>query len=197
MADGIMSRLDGWEETTSQVQRDLIEVRRESDRVVIGTGTRYLRSAKATVAASTVLAVVAAVVCGVLVPHWWPAFALVACVPPVVGPTLVRPRRLLEIDPLSGGIIVCQSMADMGEVVTPYDVVAIEGRYETQGWDPRSLICAMCHESHEVKLIVLPGTDEKLAEYLCKLLGYLLDRPSHYEDPQGSIRMCHEPVTHP
>jgi hypothetical protein len=99
-----------------------------------------------------------------------------------------------EVDAARRLLVVCQYAAATGTTLRIEQVWEIRGAYETQGWDPRSVLYAVMEDATEVAVLILPGTDEVLAEYACRTLGCLLDRPATYAGPFGGVRACYVPA---
>ena len=102
---------------------------------------------------------------------------------------LARPRAILEIDALTVEIVV-----RAGDRFAGREITAIQGRYETQGWDPCNVVYGELLDCVDVPIAVFAGTEENLAEQACLLLGVLLDVPSTYRGTEGRTVSCYEPI---
>lgn len=192
--DDVLTRLSQWRRMDRSQLVEMVDIRLEDDRLIFMSGERYLRAAKSNVLTVAATVACAAVICGLMAPQYGYLFGFLACLPAIFGSSFVRRRRLLEMDAHTGSITVCQATADAGIMLTHGQISEIEGRYETKGWDLRSVIVAQCLYVRQVNLIVLPGSDKELAVYLCKLLGYLLDRSASYAGAEGRATICYEPL---
>jgi hypothetical protein len=123
---------------------------------------------------------------------WGLAVAAAGALSAVYGPRLIRPVRLLEVDSEQERLLVVQPAAGAGARICIKQIAELRGVYETQGWDPRSVIYAVLLDGTQVPVLIFPGTDEPLAEYACRTLGLLLDLTATYAGPFGGIKICYE-----
>lgn len=125
----------------------------------------------------------AAGLAGLAVPWLWlavlPGLALAR-----FGGLLVRPRRVATVRVGSDG---WELRTDDAVVVAP-PPVRIEGRYETQGWDGRSVISAVDADGRVTTILTLTGTDPAHASAVCRLLADAARSGWRYEGPFGEVR---------
>lgn len=166
-------------------------VHRDGDRLLFQTGEKSVRKSRllARLMGAACMAV------GIVSTHmtvWGWLLLILGALAFFVLPLLARTAVYLEISAAEepGQIRVFPHVACPGIVLPLTQVSAIRGIYETQGWDPRSVLFAVLADGSEVPLLTLPGTDEALAEHACRTLGLLLDCPSTYTGPFGGVKTC-------
>jgi len=166
-----------------------LAIRRVGERLLLETSEASLHRARRQVRAGSLLATASGLIAAALTPWGWllTAAGLAAL---WIAPRHQRPRRLLEIDPDRACIRPGPGSGNV-EPVPLASVRAIRGAYETQGWDPRSVIWVLGEDGQETPVLALPGTDEALAVEACRLLGLLLDCPATYAGPFGAPTTCH------
>lgn len=189
MANVVLNRYSG---IAPEVEADgaLMQVQRVGDTLVFSMGQCYVRKS----CLQARLAGGAGVVVGLMLAQsslWGWALAILGLLAFVFLPRLIRPARLLEIDGEQGVVRVVQPAVGAGTVVSIVHIVALNGVYETQGWDPRSVIFALLDDGTTAPLLVLSGTDEALAEYTCRTLGLLLNRTATYIGPFDTTKTCY------
>ena len=175
----------------------LLEARRKGDRVVLATSGGCVDRSRRKARGGSLAAAVAGVLAAQYSPWGW-LLAIGGLLALVVLPGRLRPARLLEIDLGRGLLIPCRHAAGATPDVT--SVCLLRGVYETQGWDPRSVVYAVAEDDTATPVLILSGTDEKLAEQACRALGALLDRPATYAGPAGVVKSCYagpEGFAHP
>jgi hypothetical protein len=160
---------------------DLLQVTREGERVVIATGARAVNRARLLARIVGALVAVAGLALTPLA-IWYLALTPLGCLIALVVPGRLNSARLLEIDNEQGAVIACET----GAQIPLAAITSIRGAYETQGWDPRSVLYAV-HGADETAAIILRGTDETLAETACRTLGVLLN-------PFGEMKTCYNPL---
>jgi hypothetical protein len=174
-----------------ETERALIHIQREGDRLLFSTGQRYVRQSRLFACVGGVLSVPAGIALAQNTPWGWVLVVLGVLVFALV-PRLIRPTRLLEIDGERGQVLVEQGAAGAGTVLDIAQITELRGIYETQGWDPRSVLYAVAADGTQTPILVFQGTDEPLAEYACRTLGMLLNRTATYAGPFGGIKMCYQ-----
>jgi hypothetical protein len=122
---------------------------------------------------------------------WAWALAALGAAGLVLAPRLVRQTELFEIDAAAGVLTGAEAAIPIARIA------AIRGSYTTQGWDPFSAIQAELDDGSQVPVLSLSGTDEAQAEFACRLLGQLLNRPATYAGPFGGVKTCHAPPDSP
>ena len=163
-----------------------LQVMRDGETIILQTGANTLQKSRRGIQAGGAALTLA----GGALTTWNPwALALV----PVgialawFGPLCVRAGALLAInaakEELAGPGAMCP--------IPLSQITAVRGVYETQGWDPRSVLYAVPVSGEPVSAMILPGTDEALAEAACRALGALLDVPASYEGPFGGVKECY------
>ncbi|MFN3651442.1 MAG: hypothetical protein ACK47B_17845 [Armatimonadota bacterium] len=166
-------------------------VRDEGLRLVFWTGTAYVRRTRILVRAGGMLALAAGATAGALFSPWGWLAAPVGLLLAALAPGQIRAARLLEIDTAAGRLT---PTALAPELSLPLDRAArLRGVYETQGWDPRTVIDLVFADGTTVPVLIFPGTDERLAEYACRTLGQLLGCPATYKGPFGGETSCYTP----
>jgi hypothetical protein len=180
----LAARCNGWENSTEN-SPELLQIVQSGEYIEFSTGRRYLRRTRA-----------AGFLCAVAGAAWtwftfwaWPVVIL-GIVVARYAPNAVRPVCLLRMSTEDGLLAEC---AASGTAVAGRPLIAIRGRYETQGWDPRSVIYALIEEGYEIPILIFGGTDEPLAEYACRALGFLLVVPATYSGTEGVHKSCFEP----
>ncbi len=171
----------------------LLQIERNGDRLRFLTGTRSLRQSRLLARILGVLGLVAGLALTQISPSGW-ALAVLGVLTFFIIPGRLRPTRLLEIDAAHGNLLVTQSAAGAGGTISLAQIASIRGAYDTQGWDPFSTLYAVLQDGQEVPVLVFRGTNEPLAEYTCRILGFLLDRPATYAGPFGGIKTCYQPL---
>ena len=162
-----------------------LAVARDGDRLVLQTGPGAVRQARRRVQTAGAVAALAGLALAWLNP-WAPTFTALALLTLVLVHTRLRAVPLVTLDPQQGVLTVCQRAAGAGVSVALSEIAAVRGAYETQGWEPRSVIAVECRDAPPVP-VVLPGTDEALAEEACRTLGTLLGCPAAYAGPFGGV----------
>lgn len=169
------SARDGW-----------IEARREGDLIVLRTGPRVLRRARA----QAILVGLGVVLSGLgllLLSPWAAALAAAGALYAALAPRRVQPAFLAAVDTaaerLTGPVDVSVSQ-----------VTAIRGVFETKGWDGFSTVYALLDDGSSVPIALLMGANERLAEALCAELGRLIGRPAEYAGTSGVPVACHTPA---
>jgi hypothetical protein len=169
----------------------LLSVLREDHSLVIATGDALLRRQRLTARALVALGAVAALATVQFTPLAFVLF-LGGIAVAVFLPGLYRHAKLLEIDLAEGCIRHLQ--ASGGRAIPTAAIRSIEGRYETQGWEGRSVIYAIDDAGRETPLFHFSGTDERLSECGCRVVGQLLDLPATYAGPFGTVAVCNDPT---
>lgn len=168
----------------------LLQVRRHGDRVELLSSDQAVRRRRAWIRAGSLAAVVAGAAL-TAVSGWAWLIALMAAVAFVAVPARIHVTTLLQLDTASGEL----SAPNTGARLPLQQITAIQGIYETYGWDGRSALYAVLADSTRVLILVFSGTNEKLAEAACRILGTLLDCPATYAGPFGGVKTCHEAAT--
>jgi hypothetical protein len=168
----------------------LLSVRRENHSLVIATGDALLRRQRLTVRTLGAVGAVAVLVTVQFTPFAFVLFVAGVAVA-VLVPGLYRHTKLLDMDLADGCIRTLQ--ASGGRAIPTAAIRSIEGRYETQDWEGRSVIYAVNDTGTETSVLILPGTDERLAECACCVVGRLLDLPATYSGPFGTVKVCNDP----
>jgi hypothetical protein len=174
-----------------------VDVHRVGERLLFQTAARILTRSRRLARAGAALGGFAGLA---LLPFspWGALLAAAGLAAFLAAPALFRARPLLEIDAAADGdgarFVVRQSAAEAGRTVPLAAVAEIRGVYEIHGWDGRSVIAALLIDGSEVPLLILPGTDERRAADLCRILGFLSGRPATYAGPFGApVYLCHPP----
>jgi hypothetical protein len=189
-ADDILQRYRSMAPETGLAQAR-IHIVCDGPRLIYYTGEGYLRRSRLTAR----VAGAAAIVAGLALTTqslWGLALAAAGIGLLALAPRLILPARLLELDADGGRLLITQPAAGAGVSLCLEQITALRGVYETQGWDPRSVIYARLTNGTEVSILVFPGTDEPLAEYACRSLGLLLDLNATYAGPFGDAKTCYE-----
>jgi len=169
-----------------------LEVKSHGDRLVLLTGEGTVRRSRNL--ARLYCAATAAAGIGLV---WFSLWALIAIVGGVaafvMAPRYIRPATLLEIDAARGELVVVQTSVGFGTTLSLNAVRSIRGAYETKGWDGFSVMYAVATDGSETPILMLLGTDERLAELSCRVLGTLLHCPATYVGPFGRFSTCFTP----
>ncbi|HLJ56891.1 MAG TPA: hypothetical protein VKT77_17760 [Chthonomonadaceae bacterium] len=167
-----------------------IEVRRDGSRLALFTGPAAVNRSRVYTRAVGVIAAAG----GIFLLHYsgWflPLIAFGVAVALFAG-KLVNARRLVEID------TAVRSHAEgsqRGPGLDVEQVRAVRGVYDTKGWDGFTTVSAEQDDGMDVPLVILMGTDEQLAECLCRTPGLLFDCPSTCAGPFGSSKSCYTPA---
>lgn len=102
------------------------------------------------------------------------------------APRWGKVRRLLELDLDAHLLRLAEHSAAPGTEVPLAEITAVEGRYETSGWEGHSLVSATNTRNESSLLVVLPGTDEQGAAFFCRAIAAILDVPGSYVGPFGA-----------
>lgn len=171
---------------------DRLEVRADPGRVSLYTGQATVRQSQNY--ARIVGALAAAVGIALLWYTMWGAaviaFGLLAV---AVVPRYLRPAELVAIDTVANQLVVVQPIVGAGTTVPLDRIQSIRGAYDTKGWDGFSVLYAVEGHGSEVPVMMLLGTDERLAEAACHTLGELLNKPATYSGPFGGFSVCYAP----
>lgn len=171
----------------------LLYITREGDRLLIQTGTRSIRQSRLlTRIGGLVLALAGIALAGVSL--WFLALTVVGALVSLLVPGLFRTTTLLIVDAPRGQLVIAQYAAGAGTELPCAQITGIRGVYETQGWDPRSVLYVGQESGVDLPVLIFRGTDEPLAEYACQTLGYLLECPATYAGPFGESKICYQPV---
>lgn len=168
-----------------------ILVRRDGDRLLFFSGARYVARSRLLARMVGVFAVPVGLALTQVTAWGW-ALAALGLPIFIFAPRLIRAGRLLEIDGERGELIVTQPAAGAGVTVPIAQVTELRGVYETQGWDPRSVLYAALADGTQIAILVFAGTDEALAEYACRTVGLLLNCTAAYAGPFGGVKVCYE-----
>lgn len=169
-----------------------IRLHREGPCIILRTDERHVRMRQIIVR----LAAIGIVLAGMtLVPvsHWGVALVIAGFATFALVPRFIRVADLLRIDAGTGKIVVVQPAASPADPIAIEHVRRIEGVYKIQGWDGDSTIYAVQSGGTRTPILVFPGTNEALARYICRLLGYLLDRPATYAGAFDDVAVCYRP----
>jgi hypothetical protein len=172
--------------------RAWLRAQRDGERLLLLTGARSLRRSRM-LARSAGLAGILAGLAFVTVSPWGWMLAALGVLTFFVLPSFVRAVTLLEVDGARELVVVAQRAAGPGALVPIGQIIEIRGVYETQGWDSRSAVYAVLRSGIDAPLLIFSGTDEPLAEYACRTIGALLDRPATYAGPFGGVKTCYAP----
>lgn len=186
MAKTVVDRWREWQ-SNGNAQERWLNTSTAGDRIVVSTGKSYTSQRRIAALMTAAGCAAAGVVFAFMVP-WASAAAIVGIAGSLIAFKRIRPRPLLEIDSARRIVVIPDSKTVDGETL-----IAVAGRYETQGWDPRSVIVGIERDGSERQLAVFTGTDERLAEYACRVLGMLLDVPSTYRGTEGRTVTCYQP----
>lgn len=170
-----------------------VDVQENEGRVLFRTGERVVARRRL---AARVLCVLGGMVGLTLVPMnlWAGALLLLGLAGWFAAPRLIWSRPLVEVDGTHGLLAVRQPEAESGPAVEVGQIDRVAGEYEVVGWDSQSAFYAVLADGTRRRILVLSGTDEPLAEYVCRLLGLLLDRPASYAGPFGGVADCYVPA---
>ena len=186
--------LDAYSRTAPELSRsaDRLEVRSEGGRILLYTGEGTVRQSR-----NYARGVGALAVAGGIALLWFSIWGLIVIafglVVVVVVPRTIRATKLVEIDTEGNQFIVVQSTVGAGSTLSLERIQSIRGAYDTKGWDGFSVVYAVGDDGSETPILMLLGTDERLAEIACRTLGVLLDRPAAYAGPFGSFSVCFTP----
>jgi hypothetical protein len=174
-----------------EAEQALIHIQRAGDRLLFSTGQRYIRQTRLFARVVGALGVPAGIALAQSTPWGWALVALGVLVCAFI-PRMICPSALLEIDGQRGQVLVAQGSAGAGTVLDIARITELRGSYETQGWDPRSVLYAALEDGTQTPILVFQGTDEPLAEYACRTIGLLLNRTATYAGPFGGVKICYE-----
>jgi len=169
-----------------------VRLSRDGPRIIMRTNERHVRM-RQLIARIVAVAAVLAGLAFVPVSLWGIALAMAGFGAFALIPRFVRVSTLLRIDLETGEIVALQRAASPGAPIPIEYVRSIEGVYKIQGWDGDSTIYAVLADGSRTPLLVFSGTNEALAVYACRILGYLLDRPATYTGPFGGVTVCYRP----
>jgi hypothetical protein len=164
-----------------------LDLRRDRERICLFTGARSVRQSQRMARVAGILVMVTGAWYMTVTP-WSAALVGLGLIVLIAGPHRIRPEMLLEVDLGADQLVLTQDVVVAGERVEIQGVQAIHGRYATKGWDGYSLIHAVTRDGSELPLVMLRGTDEQLAEEVCRTLGALLGLPASYAGPFGTVR---------
>jgi hypothetical protein len=183
----------------ARIERELdlaerLEVKSDGSRLLVRTGKATVQRSQSY--ALGVGAMTAILGIAMLTASAWGwllvAFGAVIC---AVVPQFIRATDLFEIDIAAGSLVVPQSTDNKGIALPLEPITRIRAAYDTKGWDGFSTVYAVQEDGSETAVLMLPGTDETLAELTCRTLGLLLDCPATYAGPFGSMKNCFTPST--
>jgi hypothetical protein len=106
-----------------------------------------------------------------------------------LGPRLVRQTVLFRVIKVPEECLV-SSLAR----VPIRSIVCIEGRYETSGWDGRTIISAFLADEEEFPLLEISGTDDALARAACEALSRLCRCGAVCTGPFGEVARFGAPL---
>lgn len=190
-ASDLLSRFERLTAETSP-PRSRIAFRREGAAVVVATSAYHVRMRRRLLRAAGLAGILATLVLGRQGAWTMPTMApgLLGLAALALASRLIRPTDLLRIDAGEHRLVVLQQAAKAGAVLPLSEIDAIEGRYEVFGWEPRSVVYATGTALERTPVLVLSGTDEPLAVYVCRMLGDLLAVPARYTGPYGDTVTC-------
>lgn len=169
-----------------EANRPFLQIERCEERLLFLTGTRALQYARF----YAHLGGIAGVCLGLALLRVTPLGGLLAALSALAFfllPGRFHAVRLLEIDTGQGQLL------GEGDALSCPQIRAIRGVYTTQGYDPFSLFAATLDNGKELAFLTLRGTDDILAEALCRTLGLLLDCPAAYVGPFEDAKTCFTP----
>jgi hypothetical protein len=164
----------------------------EGDRLCVRTSEAFVARRRRHVRGAAILCSLAGCAL-VAVSPWFLALVAVGLTGYVIAARLVSTTALLEVDRAQDRLVPLQSGAGRSRPVAMSRVRKVSGVYEVFGWDPRSTIYADLESGERVPLLVFAGTDERLAEEACLVLGRLLDAEATYAGPYGEPKTCFRP----
>lgn len=163
-----------------------LSVEEEGERVRLRTGARYVGRRRLALRVWSGVAVAAGLALAVLSP-WTVALAALGLAGLAAAPRLFGAADLLEVDRAAGRITGPGGAADLSRVE------AIRGVNEINGWTPRDAIYAVLDGGEQVPILLLGGTNEPMAEEICRTLGRLSGRPATYAGPFEAPKVCFDP----